>query len=619
MARQVPHRAPDGIRFHNQDSVGFAHLALNSTEEAEHELQPLVGDGGRLVLVADARVDNRDELIETLRMPRPEAGPIGDGALILAAWRRWREDCPRHILGDFAFVVWEVESRTLFAARDPLGVNPLHYARFGDVLCVASEAQQILRHPACPRRLDEEVVARWLVGEVEPDTTPFVGIRPLPAAHWLAASPAATRTQRYWDINPTSRIRYKRISDYAEHLREVLRQSVAARLRAAGDVIGSEMSGGMDSTTVTAFAHELLRQSGKKHIVFSFVYPTLKECDESRFIDAVAESLGLDLHRLDGEGNGALDFPQGLLRSPESPATVRNPLSVAVAERLAVRGGRVLLTGNGGDEFMWGNRFSYGRRFWRGDVRVFWEVTRYCWSHGHSPWPAWRALFISPYVPEVIKRRIRALRVGGRGPRWPDWLPEHAGVRLGLSTRRRASMPKGLNLSQREIYDRALSGAIRPVLDTYSTSMGALGVEARHPFLDRRLAEFVFAAPVELWMRQGWPKWLLRCATEGVLPDSVRWRDDKTAFAAYVVAGLERNRAWVEEVLSDPDLQERGLIDNVTLVSRFRSALTSGLRKGINEIAWPLATQAWFQHCRGAFGALPLEGSNRDERRAGQV
>jgi asparagine synthase (glutamine-hydrolysing) len=180
-------------------------------------------------------------------------------------------------------------------------------------------------------------------------------------------------------------------------------------------------------------------------------------------------------------------------------------------------------------------------------------------------------------------------------------------------------MPKGLNLSQREIYDRALSGAIRPVLDTYSTSMGALGVEARHPFLDRRLAEFVFAAPVELWMRQGWPKWLLRCATEGVLPDSVRWRDDKTAFAAYVVAGLERNRAWVEEVLSDPDLQERGLIDNVTLVSRFRSALTSGLRKGINEIAWPLATQAWFQHCRGAFGALPLEGSNRDERRAGQV
>jgi asparagine synthetase B (glutamine-hydrolysing) len=238
---------------------------------------------------------------------------------------------------------------------------------------------------------------------------------------------------------------------------------------------------------------------------------------------------------------------------------------------------------------------------------VFWEVTRHCWSHGLSPWPIWRSLFVSPYVPEAIKRRLRALRAGGRVPRWPDWLPEHTRVRLGVSPRGHP-VPKGLNLPQRLIYDRAVNGMIRPVLDTYSTSMGALGVEVRHPFLDRSVAELVFAAPVELWMRDGWPKWLLRQATEGLLPDSVRWRRDKTAASAYLAAGLEQNRAWVEEVLSDADLQEHGLIHNAALLSRFRSASMSGFRTGLHEIAWPLATQAWFQHCRGAFGVLHLGG-----------
>lgn len=602
MARQVPHRSPDGIRFHYQGGAGFAHLALHSTEEAQHESQPLVADGGRLVLVADARVDNRAELIDTLEVPRPRSGPIGDGALILAAWRRWREDCPRHILGDFAFVLWEAESSTLFAARDPLGVNPLHHARFGDVLCLASEAQQILRHPACPGRLDEEAVARWLVGEVDPNSTPFAGIRLLPAAHGLTVSRESSRAARYWDVDPAKRIRYKRLSDYADHLRGLLQESVAARLRTGAGVVGSEMSGGMDSTTVTALAHRQLEESGKKHVVFSFAFPTMQQCDESPFVNELAESLGLDLRRLDAENGGALNYPQAFPPALENPGTIHHPLQAALAEQLAGLGGRVLLTGNGADEFMWGNGLIYGYRFWRGDVRAWWEITRYCRSHGYPLWPMWRSLFVSPYVPEPIKRQIRRLRAGGRRSPWPEWFPEPTAARLGLSAYRPPTPPKGLNLPQRQIYENAVSRLVRPVLDSYSYSMGPFGIEARHPFLDRRLAEFVFAVPVALWLQGRWPKWLLRHATAGVLPDAVRWRGDKTAFSSYFAAGVVRNREWVEEVLADPGLQELGLMDNAALLARFRSTVTSNPEKATHEIEWALATQCWFQRCREEFG-----------------
>jgi asparagine synthase (glutamine-hydrolysing) len=152
-----------------------------------------------------------------------------------------------------------------------------------------------------------------------------------------------------------------------------------------------------------------------------------------------------------------------------------------------------------------------------------------------------------------------------------------------------------------------MNGLIRLTLDCYPYSMGPLGVEARHPFLDRRLAEFVFAAPLELWVRDQWPKWLLRRATEGLLPESVRWRRDKTIFSSYYTAGLDRNRAWVRDVLSDPVLQDHGCVDNAALLAHVRSALIDGRQKALNSITWPLATQVWFQHCRRTLGALTFE------------
>ena len=160
MAEVVAYRGPDGIRYWIDGNVGLAHLALNATPEALRERQPLPSVDGLTCLTADARVDNRSELVRTLTSKGclQQKDPT-DADLILAAYRCWGEACPEHIIGDFAFAIWDGHNRWMFCARDPFGVRPLHYSQVGQTLCVASEAQQVLQHPAMPWRLDEVAMA----------------------------------------------------------------------------------------------------------------------------------------------------------------------------------------------------------------------------------------------------------------------------------------------------------------------------------------------------------------------------------------------------------------------------------------------------------------------------
>jgi asparagine synthase (glutamine-hydrolysing) len=129
MARAAGHRGPDGIRYHTERAVGLAHLALNITPESAREHQPLVSERGDLVLVADVRIDNREELVRTLWGGGylPDEPPT-DAELILEAYRRWGEGCPAHLIGDFAFAIWDGRRGRLFAARDAMAMRALYYA-----------------------------------------------------------------------------------------------------------------------------------------------------------------------------------------------------------------------------------------------------------------------------------------------------------------------------------------------------------------------------------------------------------------------------------------------------------------------------------------------------------
>ncbi|MFH1176073.1 MAG: asparagine synthetase B, partial [Acidobacteriota bacterium] len=226
------HRGPDGVNYWVEGAVGLAHQALHATPEAVRERQPLLARDGLVFLTADARIDNRAELLEALGRETGLSSESTDAEYILEAYRCWGIEFPAKLIGDFAVIVWDAARKTLVAARDALGVRTLHWGQAGQMLCLASEAQQVLQHPQVPRRLDLEACADYLTNSYgDEERTFFCDVKRIPAAHRLIATPAAVRVERYWDIDPAVTIRYRRDEDYVEHFLGVFRRAVADRLR----------------------------------------------------------------------------------------------------------------------------------------------------------------------------------------------------------------------------------------------------------------------------------------------------------------------------------------------------------------------------------------------------
>ena len=156
------------------------------------------------------------------------------------------EECPRFIIGDFAFAIWDGRRRQLFCARDFLGVKPFYYYTDGRRFLCGSELRQLFADASMPQRPNEAMIGEYLAVEISDlEETLYVGILRLPPAHWLIVTPGRLRKGRYWDFEPERTIRYRSDREYAEHFRTVFEEAVRCRLRSTGP-IGAQLSGGVD-------------------------------------------------------------------------------------------------------------------------------------------------------------------------------------------------------------------------------------------------------------------------------------------------------------------------------------------------------------------------------------
>jgi asparagine synthase (glutamine-hydrolysing) len=203
MTRLMAHRGPDGDGHWNAESIAIGHCALNTTLESIGERQPLHDETGNLSLTFDGRIDNREELLSLL--PENGSGPHShsDAELVIAAYRKWGEECAAHLLGDFAFAIWDRHRRQLFCARDPLGVCPLFYAESGNTFVCASEIRSLFALPGLKKEPQLAVVTARLLGKhVQFDETLYNGIIRLPMAHCLTVTAQGVSRRRYWEIDP---------------------------------------------------------------------------------------------------------------------------------------------------------------------------------------------------------------------------------------------------------------------------------------------------------------------------------------------------------------------------------------------------------------------------------
>jgi asparagine synthase (glutamine-hydrolysing) len=554
------------------------------------ERQPVVDSAGRFHLLFDGRLDNRDELLAALGRPHETAA--SDAAIALWAFEAWSEDGFGRLLGPFAVAVYDAVERRVSCARDPLGDRTLFYRSTPRLLLVASEEQALLAHPEVSDRLDEETLARfYAVAAAAPGSTFFADVRELLPGELLTAGPEGTRTRRFARVGPADGVHFRRDSDYAERFAELLAEAVRCRLRATAPP-AVLMSGGLDSTTVAALAARELAAAGDRRPLgaISWVFDELPQADEREFMDPMVEAFGLRAVRIAGDDAWPLSDPPSWPRNPVSPleGIYRRLLERSYA---AVRGegGRVLLTGEFGDQL-----YS-GSSHWLRDLLA------------EGRWVA---------AGGEVLRELRWAAATRRSPR--PGLRTAAARALGVRRRRTVSPPPWLTphaLSRIEVpgADPAagLAGWRRPeqarsLLDWRSANAASLevanaaraGVEVRRPFRDRRLVEFVAAVPGHVLYRPGWPRWILRRAMAGVLPEPVRRRRRISTLLPLCARGLvEREAPVVEALLGSPEAVWPRYVRRDWLAAAFPHRLRAGLDGVESVVPWRcLCGEIWLNH-----------------------
>jgi asparagine synthase (glutamine-hydrolysing) len=552
-------RGPDAQQVWSDGSVGFGHTLLQTTWESEFERQPFTLDE-RVWIVADARIDDRSTLAAKLGiapLPTPPFAPatpvVTDVELILRAYLQWGEDCVRHLLGDFGFVIWDARHQRLFAARDHFGVKPVYYSQLGNCCLISNTLNCLRQHPQVSSRLNEAAIGDFLLFDTNYnlETTVFSDIQRLPAAHTLTLSAASgLQIQRYWTLTTPEPIRYRHPQEYLDRFRAKMGTAVADRLRM--NQVASFLSGGLDSTTIAATALAVAAQRSQPLDLkaFSMVYDRLMPDRERHYSGLAADALGLEIDYLVAD-----DYE--LYRDQQDPAfpmpePENNPLQRLHWDRLqrVATHSRVVLCGQGGDEALL--PMTVLEMFQTMPLAdVVRDTVQTYFRHGMRP--SWGSGLLA-----FLRRAPAAER-----NEYPDWLAPNFAQRLGLKDRWHQQMnatKTALSAPRSRAVERFDPNRWSPYLEASDPGHTGVPVEIGLPFLDLRLLNYLLALPPAPWCTN---KMLLREAMKQILPEEVRLRPKSPLAGDPIMArGLQQiDRTSVEGML--PAIAEYVQIDRL--------------------------------------------------------
>lgn len=524
---------PDASDQWDGGDVSLARRLFRTLPEDLHDAQPLLGGGGRFVLVADVRLDNRSDLQTEFVLPAGLARETSDATLLLRAWERWGEDSFDRLVGAYSFAVWDAQSSRLILARDPLGLRPLHFHRGPGFWAFASMPKGLHALDEIPRQPDEETSLEFLALLHEHGSrTFFAGVERVEPGCFLVVTPGGSRLERHW--RPTRRpIRLAGEAEYAEAMREQLDRAVDAQLRGAENSVGVHLSAGLDSTAVATSAALSLARSGGKVIAFTAV---------------PREGFKQGWTRLDDEGplaaaTAALhpNIEHVLVRTPS--ANFAAPLdrdhylfdrpifnlcgaiwAHEINRQARDRGLKVLLTGQLGNyAFSYDGLDLLAERFVKGDVSGWLRLAREIMAAGTMGWRGVVYHTLAHWLPGPAFLRLERYRGYYGGD-----LEHYSAVNPAALNRRDVA---------RRSKARGRDSYFRPAIDTvadrlaclrqvdlgnyYKGYVGGWGLDFRDPTADRRLIEFCLNVPTQQFIAGGRPRALAIAMMKDRAPEVV--------------------------------------------------------------------------------------------------
>ena len=606
MTRTLAARGPDGEKFWRAPGVALGHRRLAVIDPSDAGGQPLGNEDGSVQVVFNGEIYGFERLQSLLESRGHVFRSRCDTEVLVHGYEEWGDDVLSHIDGMFAFALWDARRRRMLAARDRMGKKPLYFATIfrgavPPLVAFASELKALMRVPGLDRGLDPQALCRYLIHEYVPAPySIFRGARKLGAGQRLRIESAADgtielRIDRYWDLSFPEEPAKLSDDEAAEELRSILRESVRRRLVA--DVpVGIFLSGGIDSSTITALAAEL--GGGSNVHTFSVGFREAS-FDESGHARKVARFLGTQHREEHLHPRVLLDVLPKVTDFLDEPFADASVVPTYLLAAFARRHVTVALGGDGGDELFAGYQTfladGWGRLFFDFAPRVLQGVMRRI-SHwlpagsgyfsfdfkmnqfmqgGPSPGPErhqrWMASFLPEQFPSLFTREFFQL-LGDENP-------------LSQVVARAKEGPA------KRPWDRLLDFYARFYLpDDINTKVdrasGAVGLEVRAPFLDTALVDFACRLPAHMRLRLRSPKYILKRAMGRYLPSEILGRE-KQGFAVPVAKWLRTDLApMLRDEIAPEKIRREGIFDH-RRISRLIDDHLSG-RRDWRKALWTL-------------------------------
>lgn len=587
MTNSIIHRGPDDAAYivNSNFSVGYRRLAIIDLSE---NIYPIKNEKKTIELVLNGEIYNYEELRNELKELGHTFVTGSDSETIVHGYEEWGYDVVNHLRGMFVFILLDKEKNELFIARDRLGIKPFYYSEFEGRLVFGSEIKAIFNQFPISREPDESSIYRFLTYRVHDtnENTFFKEVKRLMPGHFMIINENSSfEIKKYWEpeFNPEFKSR-KSDEEYSEEFKEIFTEAVDLHLIA--DVpVGVTLSGGLDSSGITALSKELYDKkypNAKQEIIaFSAVHPGEK-IDESEYIDEVVNATGIKSVKINPQVDRFWEDLDEWVYFQEEPVISGAPYAYHSVMREATKDVTVLLSGQGGDELLAGY-IPYFMSYVTSaiDEKRFLSLARETWMGKDLYFPFIYKRFKERRAPEDPLSALRMLN------------DEFKNNNKDLGTEFKSSR----NLNERLFFD--VTRDTTPSLLRYEDKNSmANSLESRVPFFDHKVVEYIFSLPIDQKIKFGWNRYIYRNMMKGIIPELNRIRRNKVGFTNPEWEWIERKADKFREIFSSEDFKSRPYWNAETVQKEFNETL-EGKRKGDYLIFWRLfITEMWIRSYR---------------------
>lgn len=525
----------DDIQAWHKHNAFIGNHAQWITPESVGEQQPFYDSERQCVITADAIIDNREELFEKLQVERTKQKIMPDSQLILLAYYKWGEESPKHLVGDFAYMIWDERNQKIFGARDFSGSRTLYYYKDHERFAFCTTIMPLFTLPGVKKELNEQWMAEFLaipgmVDAIDVNSTVYKSISQLPPSHSIILSNSGLNLKRYSILKMEQKLKLKTNFEYEEAFREVFDQAVSARLRTTGEV-GAHLSGGLDSGTVVSFAAKSLQKNNKKLHTYSYFpdddfedwTPKYAMSDERSFIKSTVQHVGnIEDNYKNFKGRHPLSEIDEWLDMMEMPYKFfENSFWVrGIYEQAAQQGIKILLSGGRGNATIsWGPVIDYYASLFKKLklMRLYREIINYSKNTQVD-----KSRLIS-----VVGKKAFPFLASARGSySFPILINPDYAERMDVFKKLK---DENFHLSNRPInaYEEREKHFLKLF---YWNATGTSGAKAslkyslwnRDPTNDLRVVKFTLSVPDYQFILNGQNRSLVRRSTVNLLPDKIR-------------------------------------------------------------------------------------------------